>query len=166
MKKKRIALTQSVDSNIPHDRVVNIYDMADNTANQDLTKSYLELEKKAIGLSQTIDQLLKAVDEKDKEISHLKEMLGSMVPTIQTSDSIVSPITDEELIADIQISKLKEAAKIRDLTLDEIRKFDLLVKNKRLAQGDPTTINGENLLKQKSKPELIKLAAKKIIGDQ
>lgn len=154
--KKKIT-RQSVDSNIPHDRVVNIHDMAQSAVSQ----SYLELEQKALGLSKTIDQLLNKLEEKEKEILQLQNLLNS-----PSEIDVVQHVTDEELIADVQLNKLKDAAKVRELTLDEIRKYDLLVKNKRLAQGDPTTINGENLLKKKSKPELIKLAAKKLIGDQ
>lgn len=161
--KKKQSLRQDVDSSIPQDRVVNIHEMAASASEQHLATSYVTLERKAVGLSQTIDQMVKALDEKDAEIAHLKQLLNGMVPTI--GDAVKIEITDEEFIADIQLHKLKVAAQTRELTLDEIRKFDLLVKNRRLAKGDATTINGENLNKKTDKKELIRLASKKIGGE-
>lgn len=154
---------QSDDSSNIQDRVIDIHEMASSAAEQQLTKSYLNLEKKAIGLSQTIDQLLSTLDEKDAEIRHLKQLLDGSVPYI--GQAIRLDVSDEEYIANIQLEKLKESGRLRELTLDEIRKFDLLVKNKRLAKGDATTIEGTNLLK-KEKPELLKIASKKMLGEK
>lgn len=161
--KKKQSLHQDVDSSIPQDRVVNIHEMANSAAEQHLATSYVTLERKAIALSQTIDQMVKALDERDAEIAHLKQLLNGMVPTI--GEAVKIEITDEEFIADVQLLKLKQASQIRELTLDEIRKFDLLVKNKRLAKGDATTINGDNLNKKPDKKELLKLASKKLVGE-
>jgi hypothetical protein len=138
--------------------------MASTAAEKHLADSYLKLEKQAVALSNTINDLLKQLEYKEEEITHLKQLLSGSVPII--GEAIKLEVTDEELIADIQLRKLKDSAKIRELTLDEIRKFDLLVKNKRLAKGDATTIEGSNLnKKQLPKPELLKLASKKLTGE-
>ncbi len=161
---KKSKTYQAVDSNITQDRVVNIHEMANSAAEKHLAQSYLNLEKKALGLSQTIDSLLKTLDNKEAEIVHLKQLLNSSVPIL--GEAVRIEVSDEEMIADIQIRKLKETSMLRELTLDEIRKFDLLVKNRRLAKGDATTIEGSNLNKGLDKPQLLKLAAKKITGEK
>lgn len=163
--KKSSKKYQSVDSNSVQDRVVDIHDMASSAAEQHLTQSYLNLEKKAIGLSQTIELMTKALDEKDAEIAHLKQLLSSTVPIIGESN-LATEATDEELIANVQLRKLIEHGKVRDLTLDEIRKFDLLVKNKRLAKGDATEIKSDKKDKKFDKPQLLKLASKKMVGEK
>jgi hypothetical protein len=158
--KKNQRTYQSVDSDIVQDRVVNIHEMATSAAEQHLAQSYINLEKKAIALSETINNLLKQLDSKEEEIQHLKQLLNSSTPII--GEAVRLEISDEEAIADIQLRKLKENGRLRELTLDEIRKFDLLVKNKRLAKGDATTIEGKHTSIPSNPNELIKLASKKI----
>lgn len=141
--------------------LVSIQEISENSKENQLKTQILKLEDKCIALSQVIDSLLKQNETKEEEISHLKAMLGKTVPVIGENPIAIN-ITDEELIADIQLRKLKEQARSRELTLDEIRKFDLLVKNKRLAQGNATEIEGRSLPKQLPKNQLLQIASKKI----
>ena len=118
-----------------------------------------QLQAHNIGLSQTIDKLLKQLEEKSNEIRHLQDMLVTTVPIIGDVTPIY--VSDEEVIAEYQLKALKSAAMMRDLTLDEVKRFDLLVKNKRLAQGNATAIEVQKgLPKNLSKDELIQIAAK------
>ncbi len=118
-----------------------------------------QLQAHNIGLSQTIDKLLKQLEEKTSEIRHLQDMLMKTVPVIGDITPII--VSDEEVIAEYQLKALKSAAMMRDLTLDEVKRFDLLVKNKRLAQGNATTIEAQKgLPKNLSKDELIQIASK------
>jgi hypothetical protein len=165
MKKKTY---QSVDSNIPHDRPLNIHELSQSAAEKHLAESYVQLEKKAIALSETIQKLLKEIESREDEITHLKQLLTSFnsQPSL-TGLVTVNPISDEELIADIQLRKLKEKAKISELTLDETRRYDLFVKNKRLAQGDATTINGSKVDSNiPNKSKLLELASKKMKSEE
>lgn len=100
-----------------------------------------KLEEHNVALQQMVNNLNTQLTQKTQEIQHLMELLNKSVPTIGE----VSPIipTDEEVIAEFQLKALKAAAMVRDLTLDEVKRYDLLVKNKRLAQGSPTTIDGQ-----------------------
>lgn len=124
-------------------------------------KDYALLEQKCVDLAQIINQLKYELTNKEEEISHLKGLLESLFPS---SNDIVLQLSDEELIADIQLRKIREAAKNRDLTLDEIKKFDLLVKNKRLAKGDATVIETKkNQFDHLNKKEIIQIASQKII---
>lgn len=114
-----------------------------------------------VGLSQTIDKLLKELETKSSEIRHLQDLLSKNSNIIGELPKLI--ISDEEVIADMQLKALKSAAMMRDLTLDEVKRFDLLVKNKRLAQGNATTIEAQKSIpKNTPKDQLIQLAIKPI----
>src|SRR6266850_6895060 len=133
MNKPKISPLQQNDSS----NILNINEVAENTFKTQLLKS----EEKCITLSQSINLLIKKLESKEEEIMHLKRILSQSVPII--GEIVPINISDEEIIAEIQLQKLKDSARQRELTLDEIRKFDLLVKNKRLAQGSATEIEGK-----------------------
>lgn len=61
------------------------------------------------------------------EIAHMKELLHSKVERLE-----VSP---EQAICEIQIRRLLESTSMRELTLEETKRLDLLVKNLYLAKG-------------------------------
>ncbi len=145
---------------------IDIHQLSDNIKENALKTDLLRTEEKCVALSQSIDQLLKKLDEKEEEILHLKQMLFANTPVIGEASPML--ITDEEEIALRQLQKIKDNAKIRELTLDEIKKFDLLVKNKRLSQGNATTINADKLAKDVPREKLIQIASKKTStqGDQ
>lgn len=114
-----------------------------------------------VGLSQTIDTLLKQLEEKASEIRHLQDMLGKNIPVVGEVSKLI--ISDEEVIADMQLKSLKSASMLRDLTLDEVKRYDLLVKNKRLAQGNATVIESQkSVSKSTPKEQLIQLATQPI----
>lgn len=138
-------------------KVIDINQLQENT----LKTQVLQLENKCIVLAQSIDLLLKKLESKEEEVSQLKRILSQSVPIV--GQAVPIHISDEEHIAEIQLQKLKENSRSRELTLDEIRKFDLLVKNKRLAQGSATEIEGKakSLPKNISTSRLIELASKK-----
>lgn len=154
--------TKGQTNEFSNKELISIQELSENSKENQLKTQILKLEEKCIALSQVIDSLLKQNESKEEEISHLKAMLGKTVPIIGESNPIAINVTDEELIADIQLRKLKDAARTRELTLDEIKKFDLLVKNKRLAQGNATEIEGKTLSKQLPKTQLLQIASKKI----
>jgi hypothetical protein len=64
-------------------------------------------------------------------------MLANRVPIIGNNDLIISPkISEEEELIEIQLKKLKEKSRYNELTLDETRKLDLFLKNKRQLKED------------------------------
>lgn len=133
--------------------LISIHDAAEHFKKNQLQA----LEDKCIGLSQALDHALKTLDQKDQEIQHLKQLLGNSVPVL---GQLAVPFSDEEIIATKQLELIANEARIRPLTLDEIKKYDLLVKNKRLAQGNATTIEGKKSnVKELGKVDLLKLAA-------
>lgn len=141
------------------DSLVSIQGMADKAEINVLRLKVIQQEKDAVAMGQALDKALKALDRKDEEIKHLQTLLTSTAPNITIFPQIGS---DEEIIALKQLESLKLSAMVRDLTLEEIKKFDLLVKNKRLSQGNPTTIDAEYEKLPSDSNELKKLASRKI----
>ena len=69
-------------------------------------------------------------------------------------------LSDETIIAELQLSRLKQKAFAGELTLEEIKKYDLLVKNKKLAEGNPTIIaDYKKLPENVSEDELVLIAS-------
>jgi predicted nucleic acid-binding Zn-ribbon protein len=101
--------------------------------------SHLQVELDAA--FKTIKKLMKDLSDAHQKIQHLEDMLKrAPLPVIQKPKTIVQPVTVEAEIADMQLDRLREAARQRTLTLEETRMYDLLVKNKRLSQ-DESTVN-------------------------
>lgn len=119
------------------------------------------LEKKCLELSQIVLSLQEQLAGKNEEIIHLKALLSHGTPVIGRAVQI--EISDEEAIAELQLQMLKDKARARELTLEETKKFDLLVKNKRLVKGD-STINADyaKLPEDTSKRDLLKIASKSV----
>lgn len=145
---------QSNDSS----NIVSIQDMADKAELNMLRLKIIQMEKDNTALGESLDKALNALEKKDQEIKHLQQLLHGAVPNLTP---LAQPITDEEMIALRQLESLKLTAMSRDLTLEEIKKYDLLVKNKRLAQGNPTQIDAEFERLPSDINELKKLASKK-----
>lgn len=140
--------------------LISIADMADRAELNTLRLKVIQMEKDSVALGQALDKALNALNKKDEEIKHLQELLTGVTPNITT---FPQNVTDEEIIALRQLESLKITAMTRDLTLEEIKKFDLLVKNKRLSQGSPTTIDAEYEKLPSNTDDLKKLASRKII---
>ena len=87
------------------------------------------------------------------EVNKLKILLKEFDPDADTSD-----ISDEEAICVEQIRKLKAHSAKRELSPDEIKALDTLVKNIRIIRGENTRSNSAKKAKEASKEELEKLA--------
>lgn len=104
---------------------------------------------------------VKQIQELETEIKHLKELLTSTTQLLEPSKIIATP---EEVLINSQILILERRSNDgKELTLEEVKKLDLLVKNKNLIKQQPTTIQGESkpLKSFLSKKELLVLASKK-----
>src|SRR5271154_6356509 len=97
-----------------------------------LRKELLTLTRECKAAMLTIDKLLKDNSQKNEEIKHLQSLISQAIPVIKKESQMISvSVMPEEEIAATQLERLRQAAKVRSLTLEEIRAFDLLVKNKR-----------------------------------
>lgn len=100
--------------------------------------------------------------EKSEKIKHLEEMLIKYVPDLSQS---VTHVSDEEMIARLQMELLKKKAMDTELSLEEIKKYDLLVKNKRLAAGE-STMNTKAVKLPTNEKDLALIAARKTLPEK
>lgn len=87
---------------------------------------------------QTLGDYKKELARAKKEIKALNKVIDQLVlsPPPQPTNAPTFEITDEELIYDMQIVRIKEASMQRDLTLEEAKRLELLGKIKKLAKED------------------------------
>jgi hypothetical protein len=97
------------------------------------------------------------INKLEEEITHLQQMLASMTPLVGKTERIIK--SPELCIVEAQIDILQNRALQKELTLEEVKVLDLLIKNKKLLSNEPTTINGTAKHKKDySEDELLKLA--------
>lgn len=75
-----------------------------------------------------------------EENKRLQQEINTLTSSKQSKLKI--DYSDEEIIAHMQLERLRMKAMEQELTLEEIKKYDLLVKNKRLSE-DKSTINAD-----------------------
>lgn len=122
----------------------------DSAQTESLKLEIKRLQKLVDGQNEMIDQLAAQISEKDSYISKIEGR----------DFSLSSKMTDEEIIARKELERLKQKSMLGELSLDDTRKFDLLVKNKvvveriRPIDGDFFDLTGrseQNLLEIASK---------------
>lgn len=118
----------------------NVTDLDEFKSVDQLKREITSLKRENHAAMKTIDKLLKDLNLKAEQIKHLEGLINQAVPVVVKESNIITSVTPEEEIAQLQLERLRKAAQSRTLTLEETRMFDLLVKNKRLAQ-DESTIN-------------------------
>lgn len=88
----------------------------------------LELQETITKQLQSLQQAKKIIQELSIENKKLKELL-----IVSATDKPLKPT--EQLICETQIEQLRETALERQLTLEETKRLDLLVKNLLLSKG-------------------------------
>jgi hypothetical protein len=132
-----------------------------NLSIEQLKRDLLSLRRENQAAMKTIEKLLKDINKKNEEIQHLTELVANSVPLIAPPVVILeNKISPEEEIAEIQLHKLNQIAKTRSLTLEETRMYDLLVKNKRLAQEKSIQNITKGHFRDISEIELVKVAGR------
>jgi hypothetical protein len=102
-----------------------------------------------------IHRLSRRVNELEIENSHLKTLLeaaASHAPIVLAPSSAHTPApapvqmerSAEQLICEMELEKLKTSALERELSLEEVKRMDLLVKNLYLSKGKNTAILGKS----------------------
>lgn len=126
---------------------------------EQLKRELVSLSRENQAAMKTIEKLLKDIHKKNEEIASLKDILSKSVPLLAAPvDLSKLDLSPEEEIANLQLARLNEAAQKRVLTLEETRMYDLLVKNKRLAQDKSSSNNTKGSFRDVSEVELIKIA--------
>lgn len=107
-------------------------------------------------------KLVEKLKEKDDEIKHLKTLLKDSVPVVGNIERI--EIQEEELIAEMQLQKLKNISQKRDLTLEEARKFEIYSKVKNSANRNrPMVPQYTHLPDNTPKKDLLQIASNRKI---
>ena len=100
------------------------------------------------GLQQLCENQLSSMDDVLEELRLVKEENIKLKTALSNcvQDGKITRIikSNEELICEKQILLLKDQSIIRELTLEEVKKMDLLVKNLNLTRGKSTSISGKS----------------------
>lgn len=112
-------------------------------------KEMVELRKFAESQQVLINDLNNKMLSLQKENGDLKLIIletnkDKIISTGMTPGVIKIELTPEELIIAQQISRLQNSSEQRELTLEEVKKLDLYIKNYNLIKSQPTTIVGES----------------------
>lgn len=119
-------------------------------------KSLIELKQFAEAQHKTITLLQDKLTQVEMENQHLKQMLVEH-PSIKNPIKI--EVTPEEMIITEQIDHLRKASFLRALTIEEVKKLDLLVKNLKLVKSEPTTIVATKVTDNVSEAKLVEIAS-------
>lgn len=118
----------------------------------------IKLEKDNVALGEHLARASQKLIELQEEIVNLKAMLFQQNSNVT---GIVAPMSDEELIADLQLRILAERAKKGELNLEEIKRYDLLVKNKKLAKEKDVPQKPRDVTDSLPTSKLLEIAAHK-----
>jgi len=141
----------------------DVANLDEHKSQEQLKKENLMMARELKAVMLTVDKLLKDLNQKSEQIRHLESLVSQTVPVIKKeSQKLAIAISPEVEIAEIQLEKLRQSSQNRTLTLEEIRAFDLLVKNKRLMLDESTINLGKNQYRDVSDTELLKLAATEV----
>jgi predicted ribosome quality control (RQC) complex YloA/Tae2 family protein len=95
------------------------------------------------------------------EIEHLKSLLASASPLMTPTQAQATPklaVSKEQAILEMQIEKMTMDAMSRQLTLEETKRLDLLIKNLHLVKGQATQITENKFYGNFSDSELMSIA--------
>lgn len=93
----------------------------------------------------TIKSLMDKNKQLNEEVVHLKKLLlDSTSITVQQHEVSRIIVTPEEALIESQLNMIQGRAYLSELTLEDVKKLDLLLKNKRLNKEQSTTVQSES----------------------
>jgi hypothetical protein len=109
------------------------------------TKELADIRAFSEAQQKTIIQLTKKVKQLEEERDHLKKLLESTAPIIQTANNTLVQTekfltSDQEAICRVQLTKLRDIALDRELTLEETKKVEIFSKIITVLENAPKTI--------------------------
>ena len=120
------------------------------------------LQEFAVSQQHLIDKLTYENKRLQEKLSHLEQVLQQL----QMVEGAVQRITPEELICIEQINILHNRSSQRELTLDEVKRLDLLIKNLRLIREVSTQVIDSVGHRDVKDEDLVRLAAAPESADQ
>jgi len=109
------------------------------------------------------------LSDKNNEIYQLKQeniLLKQKVEQLESFISIQSIITNEELICTEQIAALRTRSANRELSLDEVKRLDILIKNLRLIKNQSTDATDQKDYRNVKEADLVAIARRIQEDDQ
>jgi hypothetical protein len=100
-----------------------------------------------------IEKLCKQIEVLKEKNEHLETILKSVVKPNMSIE-----VTPEELICIEQINIIKNRSSQRELTTDEVKKLDLLIKNLKLLRQESTVIMSKSSYRSMPDEELLAIA--------
>lgn len=100
-----------------------------------------------------IEKLINSNKSLEEKVTHLEFLLSSL-----ERNNVVSSYNAEELICIEQIQILKGKSSGRELSLDEVKRFDLLMKNLCLIRGQSTNPSEHGDYSNIKEAELVAIA--------
>lgn len=108
----------------------------------------------------SLSNAMKKIEEMKNEIEHLKKLVGGATQVMSTPAPETSlTASPEQAICEMQIKKLQQTAIQRELTLEETKRLDLLIKNLYLAKGQPNQITQTQVRSNLSVDQLLDIAS-------
>ena len=98
-------------------------------------KTSIELQTYCDAQYTALTKAYERIGQLEGEIKHLQGLLTSTAPLVENKSELIIKST-EQVICEMEIERLKQTAMNRILTLEETKRFDLLVKNLYLSRGD------------------------------
>jgi hypothetical protein len=118
----------------------------------------LRTQKELIAYTNAQYLALHAISEKVKELESKNKHLEELLDATNTSPIIK---TLDQCIVEEQIERLRTYSLARQLSAEEIKSLDVLIRNRLLLYGQATTIPGEVKKKKDLSPAQLTLIAKK-----
>jgi hypothetical protein len=101
----------------------------------------------------------KLIEQLQTENNQLKEKLSHLETVMRNSKLAAQRLSPEEIICMEQIEILKSKSVNRELSLDEVKRLDLLVKNLRLIREQSTQVINTGDYSTVGEDELVAIAA-------
>lgn len=101
--------------------------------------SIIELQEYCNAQYAALNNSLSRIKEMEAEIEHLKTLIGDSAQLVEKKPEL--EVSAEQAICEMQIQRLQKAALQRELSLEETKRLDLLIKNLYLSKGQATQIN-------------------------
>jgi hypothetical protein len=124
-------------------------------------KSFIELQEYCDAQFAVAQALAKENEKLKAEIEHLKSLLAGATPLLKPEVEQPAPklqVSTEQAILEMQIEKMRQDAMVRQLTLEETKRLDLLIKNLHLVKGQATQITENKLPFNISETDLLRIA--------
>jgi hypothetical protein len=94
----------------------------------------------------------------EEEVTHLQQLLAATTPLIGDNKVEIYNKPIEQAVVEAQIQLLSKRALEKELTLEEVKTLDLLIKNKKLCEDGKTLETKKRKKKEYTDAELIEMA--------